>query len=148
MNPLESGDSRKDDSVKGMKRPLVLSLLCLFSFVFFGLIAVLFLLSDIYSGRIAEVLNHYITGTALTTAGVAGITTGGFILHAACVAGCILMWRMKRGGYYIFGISALLISLYQLFRNHVPMGTTVVYILLIVLFGLFYRKMVHFNKKV
>ncbi len=130
-----------------VKRPFLVTLLCLFSFVFFGMIALLFLVSAFWSGRITEVMNYYLTGTTRSMAGVLGIAAGGFILHAACIAGCIMMWKMRRIGYYLFGIASLVITLLQLFNKNAATATIAVYILLIILFGIFYRKMESSGKK-
>lgn len=126
---------------KDSKRPFVLSILCMFSFVYFGIISLLFFLSLIYSGWITEVVNKYMEDKDYTTVQVVGIALAGFLLHGFSFAGCIRMWYMKRSGYLIFGISTLIIAVYQLFQDQIHVLETVIYIGLIILFGLFYRKL-------
>ncbi|HTX89003.1 MAG TPA: hypothetical protein VMC08_08445 [Bacteroidales bacterium] len=141
MTPEPEENKTRQEFSGGIRRPLGVTLLCLFSLVFFGLISLLFLFSVFYSGTITEVLNYYLTGTLVRESVVLVYTIGMFVLHSACFAGTLLMWKMKKRGFFLFAVSALLITLFQLFRSHVPVGTTAVYIALIIFFGVFYRKM-------
>ena len=122
-------------------RPLLLGLLCISSFVLFGFISILFLLSVFYSGWIRDVINQYTTHEGYTKLQILFITMSGFILHGSAFAGVIQMWRLKRSGYYIFSIASLIISLYDLFQHTIPFSYTAIYIALVILFGIFYRKM-------
>ena len=128
-------------SKKKPDRPFLLSILCIFSFVYFGIISVIFLLSLFYSGWITDVANKYMDEAKYAPVQVIGIALAGFLLHGFSLAGCIRMWYMKRSGYLIFGISTLIIAVYQLFQEQVNVLEISIYIGLIILFGLFYRKM-------
>jgi hypothetical protein len=123
------------------KRPLVLELLCVCSSVVFGLIALLFLLSVFYSGWISEVVSQYTPHGSYSSPQILMITLGGFILHAAAFGGIIQIWKLKKPGYYLFSIASLIISLSHLFLHTVPVSYTALYIGLIILFGLFFRKL-------
>jgi hypothetical protein len=123
------------------KRPLLLSVLCLFSFVFFGILSLVFLVSFFYSKWITGITNSYLPEAGQLRWGVIGITAAGFLLHAAAFTGSVQMWRMKRSGFYVFGIACLVISVYQIFRDEISIGITLLYIGLILLFGIFFKKL-------
>ena len=123
-----------------MKRPFFLTLLCVFAFAFFGLITLLAFISLFFSGTFRDLINYYVVGEPVTGTGVFSILLLLFILHGSAVAGVILMWRMKRWGYYLFGIPVLSISLYQLFQPEIPVVSTAIQITLVVLFGIFYKR--------
>jgi hypothetical protein len=133
---------QKKNEFTGVKRirPLVLELLCIFSFIFFGMITILFLLSVFYSGWITDVVNQYTLQDRYPKTQILIITLGGFILHATAFAGAIQIWNLKRSGYYLFSISVLIIAVYHLFHHNIPVSYTSLYIALAILFGLFYRK--------
>lgn len=124
-----------------IQRPFLVTLLCLFSFVFFGFIAILFIVALFYSGNITGIVNKYLPEHPVSTSGVFLYTCAGFLLHIFSVAGSAMIWRMKRKGYILFAISSLIITSYQLSQTQISFMTTSVYILLIILFGIFYKKM-------
>jgi len=134
-------DQKKEDLTEVKRtRPVFLELFCIFSFVFFGMITILFLLSVFYSGWITDVVNQYTPQNSYSKTQILIITLGGFILHATAFAGAIQIWNLKKSGYYLFSISTLIIAVYHLFHHNIPVSYTTLYIALIVLFGLFYRK--------
>jgi len=112
----------------------------MFTFVFFGLISILFLLAIFNSGWITDVVNKYTPGNLESRAKMIMFVLSGFILHASSFTGSVMMWMMKRKGYLVFAVSCLIISVYQLFQTKISFMTTAVYIVLIILFGFFYKK--------
>ena len=123
------------------KRPFLMTVLCLFSFVFFGLISVLFLIALLYSGSITDMVLRYAPVNSPARITVHFYILGGFLLHALSLAGTILIWKMRRLGYLLFGISSLIISAYQLFATQISPLTTAFYIGLILAFGFFLKKL-------
>src|SRR5665647_309268 len=77
------------------KRPFMLTVLCLFSFVFFGLISVLFLVALLYTGSITDMVLRYAPENSPARITVLFYILGGFLLHALSLAGNILIWRMS-----------------------------------------------------
>jgi hypothetical protein len=134
-----SPETPKEDKV--LKRPFILTVLCLFSFVFFGLMTVLFLLALLWSGTLADMVFRYAPERISPGISVFFYTLGGFLMHALCMTGIILMWKMKRKGYLLFGISALIIAGYQLLATQISPLTTGFYIGFILVFGLFLKKL-------
>jgi hypothetical protein len=132
-----NGEQKKE----GVKRPFLLTVFCLFSFVFFGLITILFLLASFYSGSITDMVLRYAPENSLSKATILFYILGGFLLHAISFSGIVLIWRMKRLGYIIFGISSLIIAGYQLFATQISPLTTSFYIVQIIIFGFFLKKL-------
>ena len=130
----------RDHSKKLPFSILLLRTLCIFSFVFFGIIALLCLVGLFQSGWIAEVIGNYLPQKSYSHEKIILITTIGFILHAAAFFGLTKMWSGRKKGYIIFSIATLLITLIFLFSNKVSVLTTGVYISLVLVFGLFYRR--------
>ena len=122
-------------------RPFLLTLFSLFSFVFFGLITVLFLFALLFSGSITDMVLRYAPENSPARTTVFFYILGGFLLHALSFTGNILIWRMKKKGYLLFGISSLLIAAYQLLATQISPLTTAFYVGLIIVFGLFYKKL-------
>jgi len=133
-----NGENAEDRPVV---RPFALTLLCLFSFVFYGFIGILFLISLFYSGWLTKTINLYIPENEYTTIQVAMIALAGFLLHGAALAGIGMIWKMRKKGYLLFGISTLVISACHLFLGRQSFISLMVYIALVILFGIFFRKL-------
>ena len=123
------------------KRPFMLTVLCLFSFVFFGLISVLFLVALLNTGSITNMVLRYAPENSPARTTVLFYILGGFLLHGLSLAGNILIWKMRRLGYILFGISSLIIAGYQLLATQISPLTTAFYVGLILAFGFFLKKL-------
>ena len=124
-----------------VKRPYLLTVLCLFSFIFFGVITILFLVALFYSGSITDMIFRYAPENSPSRLMILFYILGGFLLHAISLSGIILIWRMKRIGYLLFGTSSLIIAGYQLFATQISPLTTTFYIVQIIIFGFFLKKL-------
>ncbi len=122
-------------------KPVFLRVLCLFSFVYFGIVAIIFLASSIWSGRIAGVVNTYVPEDLFTPAQLLLVFAGGFLLNSIALAGSILMWKLRRSGYYLLAGTCLTLATFQLLIPRAALTTTGLYIALVVLFGMFFRKL-------
>ena len=120
---------------------MLLTALCLFSFTFFGLISLLLLVGLLWSGSFLTLINTYVTGEPVSFGGVFSSLLAMFLLTGAAFAGTVMMWRLKRTGYFVFGIPVLAICSYQLFRPEVNVFSTALLISLLFLFGIFYKKL-------
>jgi len=144
MMQEENGQSSDPPSIQDQtreSRPLFLSVICVFSFVFYGLITILFLLAFFYSGWIAEVRNKYITDGNESKQMILLITAAGFLLHLVSLMGSIKIWHLKKTGYLMFSISSLVVAIFQLFSIKISFITTAIYISFIILFGIYYRRL-------
>jgi hypothetical protein len=124
-----------------VKRPFILTLLCLFSFVFFGLMTIVFLFALFYSGSITDMVLRYSPENPSAGITVGVYIVGGFILHAIAFSGIILIWRLKKIGYWLFGIASLIIASYQLFATQISPLTTALDVILLIAIGIFYKRL-------
>jgi hypothetical protein len=133
---VETGKTKQEKT-----RPALLSMLCMGSFVYFFLMSLLLFAGLFYSGWITRVTNQYISPENYTKAHTLLIFGAGFFLHGLAFAGIILIWNLRRAGYYFLGLSCLIISTYQLINPSAAISSTAIYIILILLFGIFYNRM-------
>jgi cation transport ATPase len=121
-------------------RPVFLSVISIFAFVFYGMISLFFLFALFSSGWISEVRNKYLPDGTESKQMIIMITAAGFILHVVSLIGSINIWYRRKFGYLMLSISTLIIALFQLFADRISIFTTAVYICFIVLFGIYYRR--------
>ena len=138
---MEQAGTKPISGKESINRPLILTILCLFSFVFFGLISLLFLFALLFSGTITDMVLRYSPESFPGGIPVVVYISGGFLLHALSFTGIILIWKMKRKGYLWFGIPTLIISAFQLLATHISPLTTAFYIIMLIALGLFYKKL-------
>lgn len=94
---MEEPGKTADEPVQLLpKRPFLLTLINLFSFVFFGFISILFLLALFYSGWITEVMNKYSPEKMESRSGMIAFALGGFVLHALSFTGTVMIWSTLR----------------------------------------------------
>lgn len=135
-------DQKSDGGIKKAEnRPVFLTILCLSTFVFFAIVSVLSLAGIFYSDWITGVTNKYLPEDKYSNAEFRILFISGFLLHAMALSGTILIWRLKRIGYYFTAISCLIIACYQLFNTTTAITSTATYVILIFLFGIFYKQL-------
>ncbi len=122
-------------------RPVLLSIFCLFGFVYFFLLSGILVLALFYSGWITEVTNKYAPVRVVTANQLLLIFLSGALLHMVAFAGLVMIWKLKRLGYYFLGAPCLLISSYFLLLPGVSPTTVIVYILFIFIFGFYFRRL-------
>ena len=126
---------------KSRYRILLLRVVCLFSFVYFGIITLLCVAALFGSAHISSVITQYLPkGTTYSQATVILIAGLGFLLHAVALFGVIRIWAKRRMGYILFSIASLTITLIFLFSDKISIPTTAIYIFLVLFFGLYYRR--------
>jgi hypothetical protein len=122
-------------------RPLLMTLLCLISFVYFSVLSLLFIAGLFYSGWIARVTMQYMPAGENTKTQILLFFCAGFLLHGLAFAGVLLIWNLRKTGYYLLGISCLIIAAYQLLVPFSAITSTAVYVVFLFLFGIFFWRM-------
>ena len=122
-------------------RPVVLSALCMFSFVYFGVLTLLFLSGLFKTTAITRIMDQYLSTGAHPMPPAAWIFSLGFALHGLALAGVIMIWNLRRTGYFMLGVSCIAVSALQLFNPMAAVSSTAIYIIFVLLFGLFYNRL-------
>jgi hypothetical protein len=133
--------NENSEPLKIRPRPVILTVLCLFSFVYFALLSLLFLLGLINTGWIVKVTNQYLSTGDSSKSQTFFIFFAGLLLHGLAFTGILLIWNLRKTGYYLLGISCLVIATYQLVNPVAAITSTAVYVIILFLFGLFFRRM-------
>jgi len=140
QSEMQPPKEEKENTLSG-KRPVLLSVLCLFAWTYYGIMASLFFLALFFSESITGIINQYIPDEGWSALRISSIFLGMFLLHAVAFSGIILLWYQKAAGYYLFAIPSIAITVVHLFRPEISWFTTAVYALCVILFGLFFRRM-------
>jgi len=122
-------------------RPFLMTILCLFSWVYFGLLFALFITGLIYSGWVTDAINLYTDVSQYSKIGVSLVLGISSVMFLLALTGSVLLWKMRRPGLYVFGISALLLICLQIYRPGLSFSGAGISIALFILFALYYRRL-------
>jgi len=121
-------------------RPVFLTTLCLFSFIYFGLLSILFLFAIVYSGSITGVLDQYGHKEIYSSMNIRIVFAAGFVLNIAGFTGSVLLWKLRKTGYYLVAGVCAVFAVFLAFRPDVAWISTSIYILLLGFFGIFFKQ--------
>ena len=137
----EAGIVNNSETLQARRRPVLLSVLCIFSFVYLGLLSLLFFTCIFYSGTITRVRNLYIPDHIYSHNQLLILFCAFFLLYMVAFAGSLLIWFARKAGYYLLAPACFILATFQAFQPQIATGTTGVNIALILLLGLFFRRL-------
>ncbi len=124
------------------RRPFGLSVLLVFSFVYNGILLLVMLLGLIYPGIVQTILQQYYKSVYISTGTSFILTLAGTLVFGISFYGLIMMWKMRRRGFYFYTAAqaAMLTTLLLILKSYdwVNIGIAV---LVIIIFGLHTPKM-------
>lgn len=89
-------------------RPLGLSILLIFTFVFNGLMFGAMLTGFLSRDLVQEILQQHYKQLVITNRAVMFITGTGICFAGISLAGIVMMWLMRRIGFYLFAAGQLI----------------------------------------
>lgn len=121
-------------------RPFFMSLLCIAAFVYSVVFALINITGILFRDWIISFLTDYIPEKHFDEGNILIVCITGTLLYALSFTGVIYMWKLKRPGFYIYGITTLLIIFIPYIFGLGNIITSVVLGLMLILFSLFYRR--------
>jgi len=137
--PENNTGSVTDDN---RSRPLGLSLLLIFSFVYNGILALIMLLGLFYPQVIQNILQQYFKQSYISGTTAVMFTIAGVLIFGISFTGLILLWMYKRKGFYFYASAQgiMLIILVFVFHSYDYINIAIALIVLAI-FGLYARNM-------
>ena len=126
-----------DDLTKKKRRPLGLSLLLIFSFVYNGLLMLVMIAGLIFPDIVQNILQQYYKQIYISGTAAILFTVAGTIVFGLSFFGLILLWRYKRRGftYYALAQAILLFALVVILRSY-DYTNIAIALAVLVIFGL------------
>ena len=129
----------KAEPVVRRQRPLMLTVFCLWGFVYFGLLSLLFIAGLAWSGFLRELVQKYASAGIFRHADIWWILLTATVLHLAGISATLMIWLLKKKGYFLLVLVCFSVLAIQLFLPGVGLLSPIVYLIFIIMFGLFYR---------
>jgi len=131
-----------DDLTKKKRRPLGLSLLLIFSFVYNGLLMLVMIAGLIFPDIVQRILQQYYKQIYISGTTAILFTVAGTIVFGLSFFGLVLLWRYKRRGftYYALAQAILLFTLVVILRSY-DYTNIAIALAVLVIFGLYAKNM-------
>ncbi len=120
-------------------RPVTLTVLCLFTFTWSAVMVLLLTAALMHTRLISDALNEYAAGPQYSSGYLHALILPGILLHTSILTGAVMIWYGKKRGYPILILPALFLATAPAFTGGTGMVLPVIYILMILLFGIHYR---------
>ncbi|MBC8484539.1 MAG: hypothetical protein H8D45_00655 [Bacteroidetes bacterium] len=138
---ISSSDKEEQDLLIKKQRPFFLSILCVAVFVYSGLFTLLFLTGIIFNKWLTTILNDFLPERNFNSTLILLLNLSGVILYGLSFLGAFYIWKLKLHGFYIYMISTIILIIAPYFIGLGSTINTIVFLLLILLPGMYYRKL-------
>lgn len=120
MEENKSSQREKQNEQDSPKRPLGLSLILIFTFVYNGLLLAVMIAGLFYPDVVQNLLQQYYKSVYISQSKAYLATLAGVLVFGVSFYGLILMWQMRRSGFYFYAAaqSAMLITLVFVLRSY------------------------------
>jgi len=125
------------------QRPTFLTVLCILSFIGSGLATLLFLISLVAAGAIMDFMGSNPGMPEVSTGSGTMFFLVSFILALGSLTGAILMWNLKKTGFYLY-VAANVVAIFtplMFSTGNIGWFGLVITVLFIVLYGLNFKHM-------
>lgn len=128
---------QKEKSVEAIKpkRSIFLTFLCLISFTYSALFALLFLTGMFYSIGKSGILSQYLDLYDLNRLNFFLFSIGGFLIFFAAFIGVFLMWKLQWLGYYIYVLASFIFIIAEIVISGVYLVDIIIHAVFIFFFA-------------
>ena len=141
-------DEQKQEEVRPAEvneknnRPLGLSLLLIFSFVYNGLLAIVMIVGLFNPDIVQSILQQYYKQVYISGTTTILLTLSGALVFGISFFGLILLWKYKRKGFYYYATAQviMLLTLVIILKSYDYTNIAIV-IVILVIFGLYAKNM-------
>lgn len=138
---VPESDQTQEIVKKTHTRPVFYSALVSAALLYSFLMSVLFLAGILKNKWLTNVMNDYFPERVFSDSGTLFFTITGLVVHAISITGLIFLIRLRRIGYYIFGIATVLLITIPYLYGSGNLVSSVIYATVYILLGLYFKKM-------
>lgn len=126
---------------KNHTRPVFFSALVIAALLYSFLMSMLFLAGILKNRWLTNVMNDYFPERVFSDSGTLFFTITGLAVHLISITGLIFLIRLRRIGFYIFGIATVLLITIPYLYGAGNLVSSVIYAIVYILIGLYFKKM-------
>jgi hypothetical protein len=140
--PEEQTENVIPETGSSNERPVGLTLLLIFSFVYNGILFMLMTTGLLYPEVIREILLQYFPAYTLPFYTAFLFMLGGTLVFALSLVSLVLLWKQRRLGFYLFAPAQVVVlsTLVFVLKSYDYVNISIALVILI-LFGLYSRSM-------
>jgi hypothetical protein len=124
------------------RRPLGLSVVLIFSFVYNGLMLLVMIVGMFSTKTIKDILQHYYQNISLPVSTAFMLSLSGTVIFGISFFGLILLWLMRRKGFYYYASSqAIMLAAIVFIFNSFDLVNFSIAVVVIIIIGLHIKAM-------
>ncbi len=123
------------------QRPFFLSILCVIVFVYSALFILMFISVVLFHNWITTILNDFLSGEGFNDQFIFILSLAGTLLYGLSFLGAYFIWKLKRFGFYLYALSSIALITAPYFFNLGSIISSIILIVLILSFALYYKKL-------
>jgi hypothetical protein len=132
----ETGKSKSRSS-----RPVLFSALCGAALIYSVLMSMIFLAGIVKNKWLTGVLTDFFPERVFSTSGTFFFTITGLVLHVTLITGIVLLIRLRRIGFYIYGSATLFIVAILYFYDSGNLISPLIFVSALILISFFFKKL-------
>ena len=132
--------TEQPETITTANRPFMLSLLCITLMVYAATLVVIFFLLLIFNNWVTQVVSDYFSRQSINRNEILIISSIGFVLHVGLFLSGILLWKLKKKGFYLMVVCFAILALLPFIFGFGSWLSIIIYGLMVVLVSLFYKK--------
>lgn len=140
--PEEQSEKVIPETGPSAERPVGLTILLIFSFVYNGILFILMVTGLLYPGVIRDILLQYFPSFSLSVSTAFILMLCGALVFAISITGLVLLWKLRRPGFYLFASAqiVMLATLVFMLKSFDYINISIA-LVIVILFGLYSRSM-------
>jgi FtsH-binding integral membrane protein len=138
----EKSAAQEQEHVPAKHRPLGLSVLLIFSFIYNGLLLLVMTMGLFSTEVVRNILQQYYTQIYISDIAAFMLTFTGSLIFGISFYGLIMLWKMRRKGFYYYATAQafMIVSLIVFFRSYDYINIAIAFAVILII-GLHTRQM-------
>jgi hypothetical protein len=141
----KNSDPESDQTHEGVKkthtRPVFYSALISAALLYSFMMSLLFLAGILKNKWLTNVMNDYFPERVFSYSGTLFFTIAGLAIHAISITGLILLIRLRRIGFFVFGIATVLLIIIPYLYGSGNLVSSAIYATVYILIGIYFKKL-------
>lgn len=126
--------------------PLALTIACIFSFIYNGILLLLSIIVLIYADQAKEILRNLFGNQPISDLSLYLIPSLATLMFIMAIYGVAQMWKLKRRGFVIYLISKIIIIFLLIFYNYLNYFNLGLSLFMIIFYWSYQRKFSEFAR--
>lgn len=139
---MKSPNNKTSQDVKEHlpNRPLLVSIACIFSFVYFGFLLLTFIVSLFFPGFVLQVIQQYYPDSDISGGIIYLSTILGILLFGTAFYGVLNIWFLRKRGFFLYLSSKITIIALLAITGYFNYINAIITLFILLIYWSYYKK--------